>query len=191
MRLTRQVRTVRKIIEDLINAIENLDAEVQEPEVNQKQSKYIISILTMITEDLDAKIKVIKYKIEWTMFKDILLFNKVFAKVMKFSKVLIHIRGKNAEVRRRAAQLHKTVRTTGKSRDPRVEFIAMKLNVPGVSFEKVIKMIDDIVTLLGKDQAEDDLKKEYCTSEIGKAEDEIKELKHAADIPEKDDRGEE
>merc|ERR1719388_233614 len=32
-------------------------------------------------------------------------------------------------------------------------------------------MIDDMVTLLGKEQVDDDAKKEYCTSEIDKAED--------------------
>ena len=46
------------------------------------------------------------------------------------------MRGKNAEVRRRAAQLLNTVRTTGKSRDPRVKLIAMKLKARGVSLEK-------------------------------------------------------
>jgi len=101
------------------------------------------------------------------------------------SPSLLQMRGKNAEVRRRAAQLLNTVRTTSKSRDPRVEFIAMKLKARGVSFEKVIKMIDDMVTLLGKEQVDDDAKKEYCTSEIDKAEDEIKELERAVDGLEK------
>ena len=46
-------------------------------------------------------------------------------------------------------------------------------------------MIDDMVTLLGKEQVDDDAKKEYCTSKIDKAEDEINELEHAVDGLEK------
>ena len=86
---------------------------------------------------------------------------------------------RSPRVRRRAAQLLDTVRTTGKSRDPRVECLAMKLKVHGVSFEKVIKRIDGMMTLLGKEQVDSDAKKEHCISEIDKAEDEIKELEHA------------
>ena len=70
------------------------------------------------------------------MFKDIRAFMKVWMQAMKFSKVSTQMHGKNAEVRRRAAQLLNTVRTTGKNRDPCVEFIAMKLKARGVSFEK-------------------------------------------------------
>ena len=82
------------------------------------------------------KTKVIKCKIEWTMFKDIRAFMKVWVQAMKFSKVSTQTHGKNAEVRRRAAQLLNTVRTTGKNRDPCVEFIAMNLKARGFSFEK-------------------------------------------------------
>ena len=50
-------------------------------------------------------------------------------------------------------------------------------------------MIDDMVTLLGKEQVDDGAKKEHCTSKIDKAEYEIKELEHAADGPREGGRG--
>ena len=106
-----------------------------------------------------GKTKVIKCKIEWAMFKDICAFTKVWVQVM----------------------------TTGKSRDPRVKLIAMKLKARGVSFENMIKMTNDMATLLGKEQVDDDAKKEYCTSTIDKAEYEIKELEHDVDGLEKAD----
>merc|ERR1719238_2421424 len=40
--------------------------------------------------------------------------------------------------------------------------------------EKVIKMIDDMVALLGKDQADDEKQKAYCEDELEKAGDEQK-----------------
>jgi len=48
-----------------------------------------------------------------------------------------------------------------------------------VSFEKVIKMIDDMVNLLGKEQQDDNNKKEYCGTQIDATEDTIKELEYA------------
>merc|ERR1719161_3015718 len=43
--------------------------------------------------------------------------------------------------------------------------------------EEVVKMIDDMVVLLGKQQDEDDKQKEYCEAEFDKAEDEEKAAK--------------
>ena len=42
-----------------------------------------------------------------------------------------------------------------------------------VSFDKVIKMVDDMVTLLGKEQVDDGSKKDMCEISIGKAEDDM------------------
>merc|ERR1719299_244534 len=46
-------------------------------------------------------------------------------------------------------------------------------------------MIDEMVVLLGKEQATDDKKKAYCEAELDKAEDEQKELEHAIEDLEK------
>merc|ERR1719378_324513 len=44
-------------------------------------------------------------------------------------------------------------------------------------------MIDDLIGVLAKDQADDDAKKEYCTAEMDKSDDEKKALDHTiADI---------
>merc|ERR1719377_502302 len=43
--------------------------------------------------------------------------------------------------------------------------------------DEVIKMIDDMVVLLGKQQTEDDHSKEFCEDEFDKAEDEEKAAK--------------
>merc|ERR1719421_1608129 len=59
-------------------------------------------------------------------------------------------------------------------------------------FGKVIEMLDKMITNHGKDQAEDDAKKDFCIAEIAKSEDEEKVLKGAvadgeADINERED----
>jgi len=60
--------------------------------------------------------------------------------------------------------------------DVRVNLIALALKGRKVSFDKVLKMIDDMVILLGDEQTADDQKKEYCEKMIDKTEDDLKEL---------------
>jgi len=45
-----------------------------------------------------------------------------------------------------------------------------------VSFAKVLQMVDNMVNLLGKEQRDDNDKKEYCETLIDKTEDDLKEL---------------
>merc|ERR1719316_571401 len=55
----------------------------------------------------------------------------------------------------------------------------MQLALAGkkVGFEKIIKMMDDMVVLLGKEQKDDEAEKEYCEAEFEKSEDESDDLK--------------
>merc|ERR1719265_1916409 len=64
------------------------------------------------------------------------------------------------------------------SKRPEIDLIALALDGKKVDFSKVIKMIDDMVALLAKEQKDDDYKREYCTGQIDFAEDKAKELKH-------------
>jgi chromosome segregation ATPase len=61
-------------------------------------------------------------------------------------------------------------------KDPRVALISLALNGGTKSFDKVLKMIDDMVSLLGKEQEADDQKRDYCSKELDQAEDDKKEL---------------
>jgi chromosome segregation ATPase len=60
--------------------------------------------------------------------------------------------------------------------DFRLNLISLALKGKKVSFDKVLTMIDDMVTLLKKEQVDDDNKKEYCEGLIDKTEDKVKEL---------------
>jgi chromosome segregation ATPase len=67
----------------------------------------------------------------------------------------------------------------GKAKDFRLDLIALSLKGKKVSMEKVIGMVDDMVTLLGKEQDHDDSKKEECEVNIDKTEDKHKDLNAA------------
>merc|ERR1719271_2373912 len=67
----------------------------------------------------------------------------------------------------------------GEKPDYRLNLISLALKGKKVSFDKVLKMIDDMVSLLGQEQLDDDNKKEYCEKLIDKTEDDLKELELA------------
>merc|ERR1719399_941640 len=62
--------------------------------------------------------------------------------------------------------------------DPRVDFIELAMKGGKVGFEKIIKLIDELVATLKKEQEEDDAKKEWCEEELDKTEDTKKELQN-------------
>jgi len=57
-----------------------------------------------------------------------------------------------------------------------IGFVEMALRGKKVGFEKVIKLIDDMVKVMGKEQVDDDAKKEYCTMQLDTVEDKKKGL---------------
>merc|ERR1719478_1758434 len=60
--------------------------------------------------------------------------------------------------------------------DYRLNLISLAIKGKKVSFDKVLKMIDDMISLLGQEQRDDNDKKEYCEKLIDKTEDTVKSL---------------
>merc|ERR1719155_37628 len=69
-----------------------------------------------------------------------------------------------------------TLKSAG-SKDPRIDLVQIALQGGKNGFEKIIKMIDELVVVLGKEQKADDDKNQYCDAEFDKSEDKAKELK--------------
>merc|ERR1719281_2440868 len=99
------------------------------------------------------------------------LFKKTSAAA---SASLLQIQVSAQEVRQKASQALEGVRRSRK--DVSIDLISLALRSKKVSFDKVITMIDDMVALSAKQQAEDDAKKEYCLGAIDETEDKIKEI---------------
>ena len=57
-------------------------------------------------------------------------------------------------------------------------FIELALQGKKVSFDKVIKMMDDMVVLLGEEQKDDDAQKSWCETEFESSGDKEVDLKH-------------
>merc|ERR1740117_2447151 len=65
----------------------------------------------------------------------------------------------------------------GDNHDFRINLVSLALKGRKVSFAKVVTMIDNMIALLGKEQTDDDSKKEYCGNLLDKTEDDLKSLK--------------
>jgi len=82
-----------------------------------------------------------------------------------------------SKLRRKAlALVQQMEQTSPKDHHAHLDLITLALSGKKVSFEKVIKLIDNMVTILGKEQADDDMKKEYCEKQFDVADDKKKGL---------------
>merc|ERR550537_1410333 len=75
-----------------------------------------------------------------------------------------------------ALSVLKSVRKAGHKADPRLDLIEIAMRGGKIGFEKIIKMIDELVVELKAEQGMDDDKKSYCLAELDKAEDKHKGL---------------
>merc|ERR1719482_491390 len=88
------------------------------------------------------------------------------------------------QVQEEAIRALSSVQKSG-HRNVNLDLISMALHGKKINFDKVIKMIDDMVVLLGKEQVADDKKKAYCEAEFDKADDKKKALEWAIEDLEK------
>jgi len=85
-----------------------------------------------------------------------------------------------ASQRQRALEVVQAERSRQSASNTGISFLVLALQGKKVSFEKVVKMIDEMVAILGKEQTDDDHQKEYCEMSFDKQDDTKKGLE--ADI---------
>jgi len=77
---------------------------------------------------------------------------------------------------RALASLREARRRWRQGASPDLDFVALAIKGRKVGFEQVIKMIDQLVADLKKEQVDDENKKEYCATALDKADDDRKSL---------------
>jgi len=101
------------------------------------------------------------------------LFKKTLPSASSFMQIQVTAR----DMRTRAVtELEQFLQ--GRPRSAKLELLALALKGKKIGFEKVIKMIDDMVATLKVEQKDDDSKKEYCAEELDLADDKKKGLEH-------------
>jgi len=95
------------------------------------------------------------------------------------SASLLQLPARKSDLRQKALVLVQQARKgSDGSRRSGLSLLVLALSGRKVSMEKVIKMIDDMVALLKREQLDDDNKKDYCEVTIDRTEDSKKELEH-------------
>merc|ERR1719221_1733650 len=90
----------------------------------------------------------------------------------------------NAQLLRSALAVVRGARTQRANSRHRAQFDLLELALTGkkVSFEKVLKMIDDMVAMLKEEQLDDDHKKEYCLTQFDLTDDKKKDLERTMSL---------
>merc|ERR1719399_1967787 len=90
------------------------------------------------------------------------------------SASLLQLKVTSAALRQRA--LAKIVAL--RSSRPQLDLIALALNGKKIGFGEIIRMIDEMVATLKKEQVDDDGKMEFCKNQLDLTDDKLKELGH-------------
>merc|ERR1719331_2662238 len=99
---------------------------------------------------------------------------ELFKKTLPGSASLLQVAVSASQMKSEALNMINALRRHRRS--PQLDFIALSLRGKKIGFEKVLKMIDDLVAELKKEQTDDDDKKEYCAAEFDKSDDKKKVL---------------
>jgi len=99
---------------------------------------------------------------------------ELFKKTLPGSASFVQLKVSSSTTRARALAALKTAKPS-----MHLDFIALAIRGKKIGFEKVIGMIDEMVTTLKTEQADDDAKKEYCAKEFDLADDKKKSLERS------------
>merc|ERR1712129_66519 len=104
---------------------------------------------------------------------------ELFKKTLPSAASLMQVQMSTKDSRKKALLLLQKVFKASEKRNPELELIALALKGKKIGFDKVIKMIDDMISPLKVEQADDDAKKEYCATAFDQADDKKKGLERA------------
>merc|ERR1719453_1099728 len=185
---TKEINALQASIESKMTRVGELAVKTAEFENELEDTKEDLAESKKFLADLDVNCE--NKKKEWAAYQKmqgeellaladtIKVLNdddalELFKKTLPGSaSSLLQVQVTQQAVQKKALQALKSARH---SNDARVDFLEIALRGGKVGFEKIIKLIDELVATLKKEQGEDDSKKEYCETEFDKTEDTKKE----------------
>merc|ERR1719443_2730652 len=99
---------------------------------------------------------------------------ELFKKTLPSAASLLQVQVSSEALRQQAL----AALSSAPRRDSRLDLLVLALRGKKIGLDGVIGMIDNLIEVLAKDQVDDDAKKEYCTAELDKSDDEKKALDH-------------
>merc|ERR1719379_2295254 len=101
---------------------------------------------------------------------------ELFKKTLPGAASFVQVAESSASTRSRALEAIRKVQNLDR---PHLDFIALAIQGRKIGFDKVIKMIDEMVVTLKTEQNDDDHKKEYCAKQFDQADDKKKSLERS------------
>jgi len=186
----KEVNALTKMIEEKLTRIGDLGVEIQQMKNDLGDTGESLvedkKFLADLDKNCDEKQKLyeenVKYRTQElaALADTIKILNdddalELFKKTLPGASSFVQVDVTSQAVRSRAIALIQAAR--GKSnRRPQLDFISLALRGKKIGFDKVLKMIEDLVKELKQDQVNDDGKKEYCNTELDTADDKKKVL---------------
>merc|ERR1719265_2742796 len=165
---------------ELVNLKEDLDDTSESLAEDKKMKADLEKNCDTKTKEFEAAQKVMQEEL-LALADTIKMLNdddalELFKKTLP-SASFLQVQVTAKELQKQALQALSGARAkNGRQGDVNLAFISLMLHGKKVNFDKVIKMIDDMVVLLGEEQVADDKKKAYCLDEFDKTDDKKKEL---------------
>jgi len=192
---TKEVNALSAMIEQKLTRVGDLGVEIQEMKNDLGDTADGLADDAKFLEDLDKNCAIkqklfdenVKYRTDElaALADTIKMLNdddalELFKKTLPgASASFMQVKVSSEGMRSRALSMIKEVN----DRRPALDFIALALHGKKIGFGQVIKMIDDLVGELKKEQQDDDNKKEYCDTQFDLADDKKKvEEKKIADL---------
>jgi len=104
---------------------------------------------------------------------------ELFKKTLPGASSFLQVQVSTDSMRQQALSLLQSFKGSKKGDRQRLDFIMLAVRGKKVGFDKIIKMIDDMVALLKEEQVDDDAKKEYCEMSLDTADDKKKVLERS------------
>jgi len=186
----KEVDALSKMIEEKLTRIGDLGVEIQQMKNDLGDSAEGLEEDKKFLADLDknceSKQKLFKENVNYrgqelaALADTIKILNdddalELFKKTLPGASSFVQIEVSETANKARALDIIDGLHSHGQRR-VQLDFISLALKGKKIGFEKVIKMIDDLVAELKQDQINDDSKKEYCAAEFDAADDKKKVL---------------
>jgi len=187
---TKEVNALSKMIEEKLTRIGDLGVEIQQMKNDLSDTAEGLGEDQKFLADLDknceAKTKLYKENVNYrsqelaALADTIKILNdddalELFKKTLPGASSFVQIQISQKAWKARALNIIRGIKGNS-DRRVQLDFISMALKGRKIGFDKVIKMIDDLVAELKQDQINDDSKKEYCAAEFDQADDKKKVL---------------
>merc|ERR1719401_948494 len=191
---TKEVNALTKAIEEKMTRVGELGVEIAQmkndlgdtAEALAEDKKFLADLEKNCKTKADEWAVIVKTRNEelLALADTIKILNdddalELFKKTLPSASSFMQVQATAATVRAQALAAIRSAQRSSKFDRHHLDFIALAIQGKKIGFEKVIKMIDEMVATLKQEQIDDDNKKEYCRTELDLADDKKKSLEHS------------